>query len=112
MFLIDWEYRFEPPVPVFMQITRGGMSLFLSQHGGDCQVGGAVYLFIDDVDEWHPSFLQRGVHPGGPTAEHILQAARNVRCRPGRKEAPLRDTFKEADFGSLNHCAQVGASLE
>lgn len=65
-FHIDWEHRFEPPLPVFMQITRGGMSLFLSQHSGDCQVGGAVYFFIDDVDEWHRSFLQRGVHPQDP----------------------------------------------
>ncbi|MBZ5535602.1 MAG: VOC family protein [Acidobacteriia bacterium] len=65
-FHIDWEHRFEPHLPVFMQITRDGMSLFLSQHSGDCHVGGAVYFFIDDVDQWHRSFLQHGVHPEKP----------------------------------------------
>jgi catechol 2,3-dioxygenase-like lactoylglutathione lyase family enzyme len=65
-FHIDWEHRFEPDLPVFMQITRDGLSLFLSQHGGDCAVGGAAYLFVSNVDEWYRGFIQRGVHSENP----------------------------------------------
>ena len=54
-FTLDWEHRFQPDFPVFMSITRDSLSIFLSQHSGDCQVGGLVYLFVDDVDAWRAS---------------------------------------------------------
>src|SRR5438067_1514482 len=47
-FSVDWEHRFEPGLPVFAQLTRDGLSLFLTEHAGDCQVGGAAYLVVDD----------------------------------------------------------------
>ena len=49
-FSVDWEHRFEPGLPVFAQLTRDGLSLFLTEHAGDCQVGGAAYFVVDDVD--------------------------------------------------------------
>ena len=49
-FNVDWEHRFEPGLPVFAQLTRDGLSLFLTEHAGDCQVGGAAYFVVDDVD--------------------------------------------------------------
>ena len=49
-FSVDWEHRFEPGLPVFAQLTRDGLSLFMTEHAGDCQVGGAAYLVVDDVD--------------------------------------------------------------
>ena len=36
-FKIDWEHRFEPHFPVFMQVSRDGMALYLTEHTGDCQ---------------------------------------------------------------------------
>lgn len=43
-FKVDWEHRFEPGFPVFTQVSRDGLSLFLTEHAGDCQPGGAAYL--------------------------------------------------------------------
>lgn len=60
-FRVDWEHRFEPGFPVFAQITRDGLSLFLTEHRGDCQVGGAVYFVVDDVDALHREFSARGM---------------------------------------------------
>ena len=60
-FSIDWEHRFEPDFPVYMQITRDGLSLSLSQHTGDCQVGGLVHIFVESVDDWYSDFQSRGV---------------------------------------------------
>jgi hypothetical protein len=42
-FHIDWEHRFRPNFPVFVQISRDGMVIFLSEHAGDCEVGGLVH---------------------------------------------------------------------
>ena len=50
-FKIDWEHRLEPHFPVFMQITRDGLSLYLSEHSGDYQVEGLVHLFVPNVDK-------------------------------------------------------------
>jgi catechol 2,3-dioxygenase-like lactoylglutathione lyase family enzyme len=60
-FTVDWEHRFEPGFPLFMQLTRAGQTLFLTEHAGDCEVGGAVYLIVPDVDACHAQFSRRGV---------------------------------------------------
>lgn len=39
-FKIDWEHRFEPHFPAFVQITKDNMTLYLTGHTGDCQIGG------------------------------------------------------------------------
>ena len=68
-FKIDWEHRFEPGFPVFMQLTRAGQSIFLTEHAGDCQVGGAAYFVVPDVDACYKEFVARGVVPTEPPAD-------------------------------------------
>ena len=65
-FELEWEHRFEPHFPVFMSVVRDGMRLYLSEHAGDCQVGGLVHFVIPDVDAWHREFQQRGVQATEP----------------------------------------------
>jgi catechol 2,3-dioxygenase-like lactoylglutathione lyase family enzyme len=65
-FCVDWEHRFEAGLPVFAQLTRDGLSLFLTEHAGDCQAGGAVYFVVDDVDALHAEIRSRGIHPEAP----------------------------------------------
>ncbi len=68
-FRVDWEHRFEPGFPVFMQLTRAGQSLFLTEHEGDCKVGGAAYLVVPDVDACHNQFVARGIVATEPPAD-------------------------------------------
>ena len=68
-FEVDWEHRFEPGFPVFTQLTRDGLSLFLSEHAGDCQVGGAAYFVVDDVDALFRNIRSRGVTPAEPPSD-------------------------------------------
>jgi hypothetical protein len=65
-FEVEWEHRFEPHFPVFMSVVRDGMRLYLSEHAGDCQVGGLVHFVIADVDAWHQEFLRQGVQATDP----------------------------------------------
>lgn len=60
-FEIDWEHRFEPGFPVFMQLTRADQTIFLTEHAGDCEVGGAAYFVVPDVDACYKDFLARGL---------------------------------------------------
>ncbi len=65
-FAVDWEHRFEPGFPVFAQVTRDGLSLFLTEHAGDCQPGGAAYIVVDDVDQLFREICDRGTTPAEP----------------------------------------------
>ncbi|MBF6134832.1 VOC family protein [Nocardia otitidiscaviarum] len=45
-----WEHRFEPGLPAFVEVARGEMRLFLSEHTGDARPDTLVYLSVRDVD--------------------------------------------------------------
>jgi catechol 2,3-dioxygenase-like lactoylglutathione lyase family enzyme len=68
-FRVDWEHQFEPGFPVFTQLTRDGLSFFLTEHSGDCQVGGAAYFVVDDVDALYREISGRGIRPAEPPAD-------------------------------------------
>jgi catechol 2,3-dioxygenase-like lactoylglutathione lyase family enzyme len=67
-FAIDWQHQFEPGFPFFFQLTRQGQSIFLTEHAGDCQVGGAVYFIVPDADACWAAMALRGVVPTNPLA--------------------------------------------
>ncbi|UHQ22590.1 VOC family protein [Lysobacter sp. 5GHs7-4] len=60
-FSVDWQHQFEPGFPLFVQLTRAGQTIFLSEHRDDCAVGGAVYFVVPDVDECHRAFAANGI---------------------------------------------------
>nr|WP_262009308.1 glyoxalase superfamily protein [Streptomyces sp. FIT100] len=49
-FAKQWEHRFEPGFPAFVEIARGEVKLFLSEHTGDARPDTLVYLSVRDVD--------------------------------------------------------------
>jgi catechol 2,3-dioxygenase-like lactoylglutathione lyase family enzyme len=60
-FAIDWKHQFEPGYPLFFQISRAGQTIYLSQHAGDCEVGGAVYFLVPNVDACFSEFVGQKV---------------------------------------------------
>jgi catechol 2,3-dioxygenase-like lactoylglutathione lyase family enzyme len=76
-FHVDWEHRFEPGFPVFAQVSRDGLAFFLTEHTGDCPVGGLVHLYVPDVDSWFEEFRQRGLSIDEPPNE-CLQGLRGM----------------------------------
>lgn len=66
-FSVDWRHQFEPGFPLFLQLTRAGQTIFLTEHAGDCLPGGAAYFKVPDVDEVFRDFRSRGiVHVAAP----------------------------------------------
>ncbi|GGP54297.1 glyoxalase superfamily protein [Saccharothrix coeruleofusca] len=49
-FVKQWEHRFEPGFPAFVEVARHGVRLFLSEHEGDARPDTLVYLRARDVD--------------------------------------------------------------
>jgi hypothetical protein len=52
-FKVEWEHRFEPDAPVFMQVSRGGLAVNLSEHHGDGTPGSIVYVYMTGVKALH-----------------------------------------------------------
>jgi catechol 2,3-dioxygenase-like lactoylglutathione lyase family enzyme len=47
---VDWEHRFEPELPIYMQISRDGSTLHLSEHHGDGSPGVRVRIATEGVE--------------------------------------------------------------
>ncbi len=45
-----FEHRFEPHLPAYVGIRREGAQIHLSEHAGDANPNGLVYIWVDDVD--------------------------------------------------------------
>lgn len=58
-FYVDWlgfevrfEHRFEPGMPLYMEVARGGCALHLSEHHGDGTPGTHVRIRVDDLEAY------------------------------------------------------------
>ena len=58
-FHVDWEHRFPDTVPVYMQVSRSGMVLHLSEHYGDGTPGSAIYVQMEGVEEFHRELTEK-----------------------------------------------------
>ncbi len=66
-FRIDWEHRFTETAPLYMQVSRDGMVLHLSEHHGDGTPGSAVYVETLGVRAYHSELQEkkyRYLNPG------------------------------------------------
>ncbi|HZX26668.1 MAG TPA: glyoxalase superfamily protein [Telluria sp.] len=48
---LDWEHRFEPDMPLYMQVSRGELRLHISEHHGDGVPGSAVFVPVREIDD-------------------------------------------------------------
>ena len=62
----DWEHRFEPDLPVFAQVSRGGLVLFLSEHFNDATPGAKVILRMSDVVALNQELLAKSYRHARP----------------------------------------------
>ncbi len=82
-FAVDWEWRHELGFPIFMQVSKEGLALFLSGHAGDAETGGRAYLAVDDVDAWFVAAHARGLEADMPPQDQPW----------GQREATFCDPF-------------------
>ncbi len=52
-FKLDWEHRFDNVAPVYMQVSRAGLVLHLSEHHGDCCPGSTVFVRVSGLEEYY-----------------------------------------------------------
>jgi uncharacterized glyoxalase superfamily protein PhnB len=68
-FKIDWEHTFNDNSPIYMQVSRDGIVLHLSEHHGDCSPGSKAYITIDDVRAFHREISAKNYKYNNPGLE-------------------------------------------
>lgn len=58
-FEVAWEHRFEPGMPLYMEVSRGGLRLHLSEHHGDGTPGTIVYVSVEGVEALHQELMEK-----------------------------------------------------
>lgn len=69
-FALDWEHRFDDRAPLYMQVSRPGLVLHLTEHHGDCCPGSTVFVRVAGLRAYHAEvtakaygFMRPGVEP-------------------------------------------------
>ncbi len=85
-FKVDWEGSFEPGAPIYMQISRDGLTFHLSEHHGDATPGSTAYVYMTGVEQLH----------------HELNAKKYRHMRPGlqRQEWGMTEVWVTDPFGN------------
>ena len=58
-FEVDWTHRFAPDLPLYMQVSREGCVLHLSEHHGDACPGASIRIETDDIEAFHAELIGR-----------------------------------------------------
>jgi catechol 2,3-dioxygenase-like lactoylglutathione lyase family enzyme len=58
-FKIDWEHRFEEGLPLYLQVSKDGCVLHLSEHHGDGAPGAAMRIETNELEEFHRQLLAK-----------------------------------------------------
>ena len=58
-FSIDWEHRFEPKTPLYMQVSRGKIVLHLSEHYGDGTPGTVTVVVVTGIEKYLAELQQK-----------------------------------------------------
>jgi len=83
-FTVDWKHRFEPGLPLYMQLSRGDCVLHLSEHHGDCCPGAAMRIRVSDIDAFHAEL----------SAKHYANARPGINDTPwGSRDVSVTDPF-------------------
>jgi uncharacterized glyoxalase superfamily protein PhnB len=77
-FKVDWEHRFEPGLPLYMQLSKDGCVLHLSEHHGDCSPGAAVRIETSDLDAFHAELALKRYKYARPGIENTPWGTREM----------------------------------
>ena len=68
-FKLDWQHRFEANYPLYLQVSRDGCVLHLSEHHGDASPGAALRIETDALDALHQELLAKNYRYAHPDIE-------------------------------------------
>ena len=77
-FAVDWEHRFEAQLPTYMQVSRAGLTLHLTEHHGDACPGSTVFVWMTGIEAFHREITSRNYSYLRPGIETTFYDSRCV----------------------------------
>lgn len=77
-FRVDREHRFEEGFPMYVQVSRDGCVLHLSEHHGGCCPGAAMRIRVGDVDVFRDELLGKRYGYARPSVEDMPWGTRDM----------------------------------
>lgn len=68
-FAVDWTHRFEPGLPLYMQVSRDGIVFHLSEHHGDATPGSHVRVEVAGLRAFHEDLTAKRYRNNRPGLE-------------------------------------------
>jgi len=69
-FSVDWEHRFDPGAPLYMQISKEDIVLHLSEHHGDGAPGAQVFIETSSgLADYQKLLIEKNYKYGRPGLE-------------------------------------------
>ena len=75
-FQVDWEHRFDEAAPLYMQVSRDGLIVHLTEHHGDACPGSTVFVWMTGLEEFHAEITSRNYGYLRPGVERTFYGAR------------------------------------
>ncbi|MFC4820493.1 glyoxalase superfamily protein [Dokdonella ginsengisoli] len=77
-FSIDWTHCFEEGTPLYMQVSRGGCVLHLSEHHGDACPGSSMRIETDAIEAFHAELAAKPYRHMRPGIEDTPWGSKDV----------------------------------
>lgn len=80
-FKVDWEHRFAPDLPLYMQVSKDQCSIHLTEHHGDCSPGSAIQIEADSLEAFCAELNAKAYRYARPGIEDTPWGAREMSIR-------------------------------
>ena len=77
-FDVQWEHHFDDESPAYIEVSRNGMTLHLSEHHGDCTPGSTVFVWMTGIEEFYKEVTSKAYKYNRPDLETTFYNARCV----------------------------------
>jgi catechol 2,3-dioxygenase-like lactoylglutathione lyase family enzyme len=77
-FKVDWEHRLQADFPLYLQVSRDGCTLHLTEHHGDCCPGAAVRVRTTELDALHAELSAKPYRYAHPSIEQMPWGTRDM----------------------------------
>ena len=77
-FALDWEHRFEKGLPLYMQVSKDGCVIHLSEHHGDCCPSAAVRIEANELEAFHRQLSEKAYQYARPSIEATPWGSRDM----------------------------------
>jgi catechol 2,3-dioxygenase-like lactoylglutathione lyase family enzyme len=75
-FRLDWEHRFDESATAYLQVSRAGCVLHLTEHHGDFCPGSTVFVRVSGLEDYHREISAKGYRYLRPGVEQTFHGSR------------------------------------